>query len=69
MIEIKYTDEYKLNIELRKIKKWFEENDWIPNKIITKEWNESDIRWQKYLNERNIKRQRQDEINLLLNKN
>lgn len=55
-------------IELDEIKNWFFENDWKINKIITGEWNETDPRWVQYLEERSNKRNRQDEIELILNK-
>jgi hypothetical protein len=52
--------------ELAEIKKWFERNDWKPNKVITGEWLETDKRWLEYKQERAIKRARQDELNTLL---
>ena len=52
--------------ELAEIKKWFEKNDWKPNKLITGEWLENDLRWVEYKQERAIKRARQDELNNLL---
>lgn len=52
--------------ELNDIHEWFNENDWKPNKIITGEWQIDDQRWIDYLNERAIKRARQDELNELL---
>ena len=45
---------------------WLRDNDWIPNKIVTKEWEETDMRWQTYLSERLKKRRRMDEITELL---
>jgi hypothetical protein len=55
-----------LYFELEEIQQWFIDNDWIPNKIITGEWTTDDPRWIEYLSERQIKRNRQDEINKLL---
>ena len=52
--------------ELLFIQQWFIENDWIPNKILTGEWTTDDTRWKLYLNERFMKRKRQDEIKELL---
>lgn len=61
------TEECKLNRELSQIQRWFQENDWKPNKIITGEWTTHDQRWLDYLAERLIKRNRQDEIKNILN--
>jgi len=54
------------NLELSKIQQWFFQNDWIPNKIITGEWEQNDERWFAYLEQRQLKRTRQDELNKLL---
>jgi hypothetical protein len=51
--------------ELESIQNWFRQTDWIPNKILTGEWEQTDTRWIEYKKERNIKRVRQDEINAL----
>jgi hypothetical protein len=56
------TSEQDLKAELLFIQQWFIDNDWIPNKIITGEWETTDPRWIEYLSERQIKRTRQDEI-------
>ena len=48
--------------ELLFIQQWFIENDWIPNKVITGEWEITDERWLNYLNERAEKRARQDKL-------
>lgn len=61
-------EEYLAKKELYEINNWFIENDWKANKIVTKEWLESDQRWIDYLNERKVKRARQDELKLILNK-
>lgn len=53
--------------ELKEINVWFQQNDYIPNKIITGEWQSSDPRWTEYLKERQVKRQRQDELTELIN--
>lgn len=64
------TDQIKNKIilqqELTTIKEWLVANDWIPNKIITGEWESNDSRWLAYLNERQTKRTRQDEIKKIL---
>lgn len=52
--------------ELEEIQNWFRENDWIPNKIVTGEWESTDPRWIEYLSERADKRERQDELTFLL---
>lgn len=52
--------------ELREIQQWFKDNDWKVNKIITGEWTEDDPRWVEYKQERTIKRDRQDYLNLAL---
>jgi hypothetical protein len=51
--------------EKQEIQNWFRETDWIPNKIITGEWQTNDVRWTNYIAERKIKRARQDEIDNL----
>lgn len=61
------SEECKLNSELSKIQRWFKDNDWKPNKIVTGEWTTNDQRWLDYLAERIIKRNRQDEIKNILN--
>ncbi len=48
------------------IKSWFASTDYIPNKIVTNEWPNTDQRWLDYLAERLIKRQRQDELLAIL---
>lgn len=59
-------DKKPLELELLEIYRWFVDNDYIPNKIITNEWTTDDARWKLYLNERFMKRKRQDELNALL---
>ena len=56
-----------LEKELAQIHQWFIDNDWKVNKIVIGEWDKNDPRWLEYLQEREIKRARQDEINNLLN--
>jgi hypothetical protein len=51
--------------ELESIQNWFRQTDWIPNKILTGEWQDTNPRWIEYKKERSIKRARQDEINKL----
>ena len=55
-----------LRKELKEIQIWFQINDYIPNKIVTGEWSVDDPRWIEYLSERTQKRNRQDEITVLL---
>jgi hypothetical protein len=54
--------------ELVNIKHWFNQNDWRINKIALGEWETTDSRWTTYLEERKIKRARQDEIENLIKK-
>ena len=54
--------------ELWEIQKWFSDNDWIVNKIVVGEWSTDDERWINYLAERQVKRKRQDELLLIVNK-
>jgi len=54
-----------LEVELESIQNWFRQTDWIPNKILTGEWQDTNPRWIEYKKERSIKRARQDEINKL----
>ena len=54
--------------KLWEIQKWFSDNDWIVNKIVVGEWATNDERWLNYLTERKIKRARQDELLLIINK-
>ena len=54
-------------VELAEIQAWFKENDWKVNKVVIGEWPQDDIRWVEYLNERTIKRARQDLLNTILN--
>ena len=51
-----------LGVELGEIQKWFAETDYIPNKVVVGEWEETDERWISYKQERAKKRARQDEI-------
>lgn len=46
--------------EIREIEKWFSDNDWKINKIVTGEWEATDARWVEYLAKRAEKRARQD---------
>lgn len=59
----------KTKKELSEIQNWFKENDWKINKIVIGEWTQDDERWTDYLKERKIKRERQDELNKILNSN
>lgn len=51
-----------LCVELGEIQKWFTSTDYIPNKVVVGEWQETDERWIAYKEERARKRARQDEI-------
>ena len=57
-----FIDLKNARIELGEIQLWLSRNDWIPNKIITGEWEATDERWLQYLEERKVKRARQDEL-------
>lgn len=48
--------------ELKAIRVWFSEHDYIPNKVLVGEWEEDDPRFVAYKEERAIKRARQDEL-------
>ena len=52
--------------EFQEIQEWFVATDYIPNKIITGEWELTDPRWINYKTERIAKRARQDELKSLL---
>lgn len=56
----------KARSELNSIRKWFSANDWKFNKVFIGEWKTDDPRWQEYLEERAIKRARQDELLLII---
>ena len=58
----KFIDLENARIELGEIQVWLSRNDWVPNKIITGEWEATDERWLQYLEERKVKRARQDEL-------
>lgn len=69
----KYSFDYKKNeykkspqIEIDEIHQWFIDNDWKVNKIVVGEWETDDIRWLEYLKERNINRERLDELNAII---
>lgn len=53
--------------ELIYIRTWLKDNDWKINKIVVGEWETTDERWTSYLEERAVKRARQDELNKILN--
>lgn len=52
--------------EKNSILKWFSDTDYIPNKIVTGEWEKTDPRWIEYLSTRLEKRARQDELTVLI---
>ena len=54
--------------ELWEIQKWFSDNDWVVNKIVVGEWTADDERCLNYLAERQVKRKRQEELLLIINK-
>lgn len=62
----KFLDLEKARLELDEIQVWFAKNDYIPNKIITGEWETSDERWRTYLADREVYRHRQDELKKIL---
>ena len=64
-----YLNKVNIKKELAEIQKWFFDNDWKINKIVIGEWTKDDERWTTYLEERQIKRNRQDELNQILNSN
>lgn len=55
-----------LKKELVQIQAWLAQNDWIPNKIITGEWEDTDERWRTYLADRKVYRHRFDELKEIL---
>ena len=52
--------------EKAEILKWLADNDWKVNKVFIGEWEKDDKRWIEYLENRNIKRERLDEIENIL---
>ena len=52
----------KAERELREIQSWLNDNDWKINKIVIGEWETTDERWLKYIEERTQKRARRDEL-------
>jgi hypothetical protein len=69
-IVYKNLDEIKLRQALEKeqadILQWLADNDWKVNKVVVGEWTKEDQRWIDYLNERQVKRNRLDQIEDLL---
>lgn len=57
----------QLEKEQADILQWLTDNDWKVNKIVVGEWTKEDTRWLQYLQERQIKRNRLDEIQSNLN--
>jgi len=53
-------------IELEMIRLWFAKTDYIPHKVVTEEWTNTDPRFIEYKQERNAKRIRQDELNKII---
>ncbi len=69
IVEIGFTEEEKQSLlnhnithEKESILKWLADNDWKVNKIVVGEWTKEDPRWLSYLEERQIKRNRLDEL-------
>jgi hypothetical protein len=55
-----------LEKEQADILQWLADNDWKVNKLVVGEWTKEDQRWIDYLNERQVKRNRLDEIESML---
>jgi hypothetical protein len=49
-------------LEQQEILKWLSDHDWIVNKVFLGEWTKEDPRWLSYLQERQVKRNRLEEI-------
>ena len=60
--ENKVVAKAKIIEEQQEILKWFQDNDWIINKVFLGEWTKEDQRWTDYLTERQVKRNRLDQI-------
>jgi hypothetical protein len=60
--ENKVVAKAKVIQEQQEILKWFQDNDWIINKVFLGEWTKEDQRWTDYLTERQVKRNRLDQI-------
>jgi len=56
----------QLEKEQADILQWLLENDWKVNKIVVGEWTKEDPRWLSYLQERQVKRNRLEEIENVL---
>lgn len=61
-----YKNFMNLKQEKEEILKWLFDNDWKVNKFVLGEWTTNDVRWQEYVNERDMKRQRYDEVIALM---
>lgn len=59
----------KEKLEKREILNWFNRNDYIINKVFLGEWETNDVRYLNYLKERKIKRDRLDELDVIINSN
>lgn len=64
--EEEYENLMSLKQEKEDILKWLFDNDWKVNKFVLGEWATNDVRWQEYVNERDMKRQRYDEVIALM---
>ena len=57
---------HQLEHEKEEILKWLADNDWKVNKVVVGEWLKEDQRWISYLQERQVKRKRLEEIENVL---
>ncbi len=64
--ELKSIERKKLLEELYQIENWYKKYDYYINKIICKDWLETDERWIWYKEERKIKHTRAEEIKQFL---
>jgi len=55
-----------LEKEQADILQWLADNDWKVNKFVVGEWTKEDPRWIEYLNQRQIKRNRLEQIESVL---
>lgn len=65
-IAVSQQDKEQLEFELNGIRQWYLDTDYIPNKILTGEWELDDQRWVNYKAERLVKRNRKDYLENLL---
>ena len=65
-ITVSQQDKEQVESELRDIEQWYLNTDYIPNKILTGEWELDDPRWVNYKAERLVKRNRRDYLKTIL---